>query len=1433
MFFNEEGDDGPGVDRVKEEEEREQEQRDGNVKKKKPRVRIVMNDGQERTENADGCDEAETARKLADHSHSLHVAPGENRIPIALFLEEYAEELAFPTIYLGVPRKITGPCPTPFVKASSEIRRTDRRGATPEHVLYMAVKVMRYNVAEMTMTFRTNAATDSITREQLENGGQRFLDDRLDRDLGFMRGVPNTVQYWQERRKDLFAMIRQLGKPHAFLSMSASEVHWERLLETLERLRVGPEGTARVVAEMMAWERVELVNNDPVTCAIYTNRIFEVTMNVLRDKRCSSFRPYVVRDYFKRVEFQQRGSAHVHVILWLEDAPEDEELSGAEGAMPKTLEMVDALLTLDTSLLKRPRKQTHQHTHTCYKRGRTKCRFGAPFMSSGSTKGRILKHAETIRERERRKDLKAKYEEMHEALERGGDVASLDDFLRTFNVRSEEEYMDVLGAGVARPSYWTTTRVPRTLWSYVNKADRGMSNLKRAVSNILKENPNDDYEAVIRKLRVDMLKGVEMSAQEAAWFLLRQDMSHKSRDVVYIPTCFPEERVRVRKMREELYKLPAASTDVWKLNNVQKYEARQQPDELDDVCLADFASKYRMGQGGRYVPRDRPVVIRYRNYSPGDDVDSYIREQVLLYVPFRSDAIDVLDGNKYVKLYEDNKELIERKRKEYNPANDDVVVGELVGEYYAEMLRMRQEQEEQQQQREEQSDDSDVNEVVTAVSKQQQQEQQRQRAVDADVLPSDRLLRLIKETVTPSGAVRKRQGVMDRDAYLSMMRSTNAEQYELLREILHRQTTPGQPPLRVFFTGPAGCGKTFVPKLAMDVYNRCSGGGGDSVMEVDAPSTSSSALAPVTSSYNAYVIFASTGKAAVAVGGTTVHAAFKLVRSATTAGRQAARIGIMGDGGLSPSDLNTFRVAFRRVKCVIIDEVSMISADQLRAVDCRLRQITQRLNEPFGGLDVILCGDLRQLPPVRASEIYKRGRSADGLIGHTVVTWHHQDYFPLVRVVRQSDIGFSNVLTNIGDGRALEPDEVRLLESRFVTAAEAMERAPTAVRIFYSNNEVTRFNEAIAQAQGDGGYRTLRARDEFLGCKTPHLLENAKRRVERMVSSEFANLPREVLVVIGKPYRITSNIDVVDGLVNGAVGVLRMCEFEQGGEEEEGGERRARRLWLEFDVPGTGKLTRARANRAVREAKSNGCVIRSVTWVPIEMQSLTLTIDRKAGIAFKRTQFPLVQASAITVRKSQGGTYASVVYEYARTHPHKLVYVALSRYHTFYHREANPDKPMVDEFRRPESHHLHTVTQRYLAALKEQELSRVCEGGSREFTLALLNVRSLSAHALDVARNPVLGKVDLLCLTETGNNGTAAGSGCEDAVVRGYDAAACARAVATRRAGGVDVFLKRYLPFSEELRQQRQSSLLVLDRRVCPSVSGGLYDDGADDAVNE
>lgn len=146
---------------------------------------------------------------------------------------------------------------------------------------------------------------------------------------------------------------------------------------------------------------------------------------------------------------------------------------------------------------------------------------------------------------------------------------------------------------------------------------------------------------------------------------------------------------------------------------------------------------------------------------------------------------------------------------------------------------------------------------------------------------------------------------------------------------------------------------------------------------------------------------ASTGKAAVAIGGTTVQAAFKLA--------------LHNDGGLSDSDLNTYRMVFRNVKCVSINEVSMLSADMFARVDERLRQITCKYNELFGGPDLIMCGDLQQLPPVRASPIFKRSRDQNKVLS-SEVRWHHLAYFPLCRVVRQKDVTFSSILNKIGNG---------------------------------------------------------------------------------------------------------------------------------------------------------------------------------------------------------------------------------------------------------------------------------------------------------------------------------------------------------------------------------------------------------------------------------
>lgn len=100
------------------------------------------------------------------------------------------------------------------------------------------------------------------------------------------------------------------------------------------------------------------------------------------------------------------------------------------------------------------------------------------------------------------------------------------------------------------------------------------------------------------------------------------------------------------------------------------------------------------------------------------------------------------------------------------------------------------------------------------------------------------------------------------------------------------------------------------------------------------------------------VVVAPTGLAAINVGGQTIHSFFRL----------PPRL-------LRPEDVRANRNAglFRKLDVLIVDEVSMVRADLMAAIDRALRLNRGRPNEPFGGVCVVLFGDLHQLPPVVAS----------------------------------------------------------------------------------------------------------------------------------------------------------------------------------------------------------------------------------------------------------------------------------------------------------------------------------------------------------------------------------------------------------------------------------------------------------------------------------
>ncbi|XP_065164189.1 uncharacterized protein [Atheta coriaria] len=482
-------------------------------------------------------------------------------------------------------------------------------------------------------------------------------------------------------------------------------------------------------------------------------------------------------------------------------------------------------------------------------------------------------------------------------------------------------------------------------------------------------------------------------------------------------------------------------------------------------------------------------------------------------------------------------------------------------------------------------------------------------------------------------------------------------------------------------------------------------------------------------------------KAAVPLGGTTVHSAFRLTTSR-----------VIKD--LSSETLQAYRNMFVGVRAVFIDEISMMSAAILRKINYRLQQITGNFDQPFGGIHVILCGDFRQLPPVRALPCFKI--SSNDLGGSPL--WQTIKFFPLVRVVRQTDELFSSILTKIGNGLKLSDNEITLIESRHKSTAWCKENVPDAVRLFYSNQEVDFYNRsAINNAHN------LVTTDIMLGYANNSERHQCQGQLHKMTVSETDGLPYMLPLAEGYPYMITSNIDVSDGLVNGAIGVLKHIERQPVNVDENSStsttppqaEDDIITLWFEFPDKNTGVNAKIKCRPHV-VSKPNTL---SVDWIPVYKKIVNITLSKT--VKCKRKQFPCMPACAITIHKSQGGTFDIIVYKYSSQQPLQLVYVALSRVTSieglfiitekdscfnFKHgRQGNDSettREIRDEYNRLRGHHLQTITKKAL---------KFCDDATDlgQTIITNINCQSLSAHVEDLETDTVILRSDYLVLTET------------------------------------------------------------------------------------
>lgn len=136
----------------------------------------------------------------------------------------------------------------------------------------------------------------------------------------FLREIRSSPEYWAQRKRHVFAMIRQLGLATMFVTLSPAEVDWFELIVVLNKVN-GRVITIDEAKQIDRKQRIEMIANDPVTTARYFNNRIRHTLRYMFNTDAGPFCKNPVVDYFWRMETQARGSPHIHMILWLKNAP--------------------------------------------------------------------------------------------------------------------------------------------------------------------------------------------------------------------------------------------------------------------------------------------------------------------------------------------------------------------------------------------------------------------------------------------------------------------------------------------------------------------------------------------------------------------------------------------------------------------------------------------------------------------------------------------------------------------------------------------------------------------------------------------------------------------------------------------------------------------------------------------------------------------------------------------------------------------------------------------------------------------------------------------------------------------------------------------------------------------------------------------------------
>ena len=365
-------------------------------------------------------------------------------------------------------------------------------------------------------------------------------------------------------------------------------------------------------------------------------------------------------------------------------------------------------------------------------------------------------------------------------------------------------------------------------------------------------------------------------------------------------------------------------------------------------------------------------------------------------------------------------------------------------------------------------------------------------------------------------------------------------------------------------------------------------------------------------------IVAPTGVAAINAGGTTIHSFFQLplipfipenTEFVAEAGEAFhTKKSLLGQIRVQKDR----RAVFQNLELLVIDEISMVRADILDQIDVILRHFRNNHSVPFGGVQVLMIGDMFQLPPVVKPgdwNLLSKYYLSPFFFHSKVLSAEKPVHIAFDKIYRQKDQSFVDLLNAVRENR-LTPDLEKILDTRY---DPYFEPEPTAGYITLTTHNI-QADEINGRELEKVSGKSIVSKAEITGDFPPKMFP---------CEEDLAyKIGAQVMFIKNDPEKPSR-------FYNGKMGVVKHISED------------VITIYCKGD--------------------SNDILLRTYKWANIKY----ITNDKTKAIEEEEigsfTQFPLRLAWAITIHKSQGLTFEKAVIDAGEAFSAGQVYVALSR----------------------------------------------------------------------------------------------------------------------------------------------------------------------------